>query len=183
MTIFMFTFLLFPAYNAHKAFEKKEYEKAKDILQTVQVEKPNDPLLNYNLGVIDYKKKNFDAAKQNFSRAATSAFSSNDKELLEKAYFNLGNSFYQNARKILVEDWEKSPPDGPAPDEAVRNQAISETKSAIKKYDKILEIKQNQKQAQTNKKASEAFLQKLIKQQQEEKKKENKKDKKDKKDK
>ena len=178
MTIFMLTFLLFPAYNANKAFEKKDYEKAKNILQTAQVEKPSDPLLNYNLGVIDYKKKNFDSAKQNFSRSATSAFSSGDRELLEKAYFNLGNSFFQNARKILGDNWEKSPPD-----ETTRNQAINEVKSAIEKYGKILEKKQNHKQAQTNKKASEIFLQKLVKQQQEEeqKKKDEKEKKKDKK--
>lgn len=151
----------FPERTAYSAYQKKDYETAKNILQNEQVEKPNDPLTNYNLGTIYYKENNLDAAKESFQRAATHAFP-NKKEILEKSYFNLGNCFYKSAVSTLPENWEK---ETEKLDEKIKNQAIQELQQAIEKYTNALKQNKDNKQAKTNKKITEEILQKLQKKQ------------------
>lgn len=169
----------FPYKKAHNAYNKKDFETAKSILEKEQVEKPNDPLINYNLGTVYYKQKDYPMAKLNFQRAATHAFSSN-KSLLKKSYFNLGNSFYQNTLSMLPDDWEKD--DTNLPDE-IRKQAIEEVKQSIEKYKQILSVDKKNKRSETNKKRAEELLAKLEKKQNKNQNNKNKNDKKENKDK
>ena len=97
---------LFAKYHAHKAFQNKDYQKTKSILEKEQVQNPNNPYVNYNLGTVFYKLKEYNNAKENFQRA-TQNFSINNKQFLEQTNFNLGNCFYKNTLVTLGENWEK----------------------------------------------------------------------------
>jgi len=157
----LFLLSFFPFYNAHKAYEQKNYEITQDVLEKKQVEQPNDPTINYNLGNTYYKQKNYDLAKESFQRAATHSFGK-DTDILEKSYFNLGNSFYQKTLSILPEDWEKQKDIDPE----LLKSAINEIKQSIEKYDKIIKTNDQNERAPANKKKAEELLKKLQKQQQ-----------------
>jgi len=151
---------LFPLYNAHKAYQEKNYVKTQELLEREQVEKPNDPLINYNLGTTYYKQGKYDLAKENLTRAAKYAFGL-DKNLLEKSRFNLGNCFYKKTLEILPENWDQQ-----TIEESIRKQAIYEVQQAIEHYKNTLSISKDSQMAKTNKSAAEKLLAKLTKQQQ-----------------
>lgn len=165
--ISLFASTMFPNYKAHSAYQQKDFNKAKKILEKEQVENPNDPLINFNLGTIYYKQKNYDLAKESFQRAATHAFA-NNKELLEKSYFNLGNSFYQKALSLLPPDWEKKVKADSKEkiDDQVLQQAITAAKNSIEKYENTLKTNSENQNATDNKKAAEELLKKLMQKQQ-----------------
>ena len=130
------------------------------MLEREQVEKPNNPLVNYNLGATYYKQGKYDRAKKNFTRAATHAFGQ-DKQLLEKSRFNLGNCFYKKTLEVLPENWEKQ-----QIDPTIRKQAVHEVQQAIEQYKNTLALNTTSERATTNKKAAEELLAKLTNQQQ-----------------
>ena len=119
----------FPTYHAHKSYQAKDYAKAQGFLEKKLVEKPNDPLLNYNLGTIYYKQKKYESAVQSFCRAATHAFSKDDT-MVEQARFNRGNALYQQTLQTLGPNWEKE-----KPDDQTLAKAIDTTKQAIEAYE------------------------------------------------
>lgn len=143
----------FPDRKAHQAYLQKDYLGAKDILQNEQAEKPDDPIINFNLGTVYYKEHNYEAAKDSFLRTITGA--AGNPHLLEKAHFNLGNTLYQNALASLPENWEK---EIDKLDEKIKNQAITTLKSAIEKY--TLALKQNKANERTN--ANKAIVEKTL---------------------
>ena len=158
-----FSFLpdwLCPAYNARNAYKQNDFSHAQKLLEKEQVERPNDPELNYNLGATYYKQGKYDLAKENFRRAATHSFS-NDKVLLEKSRFNLGNCFYKNTETMLPENWEQQE----ILDDAMLQRATCEVKQAIDQYKQTLDANSANKRAQTNKTAAEELYEKLMKKQ------------------
>lgn len=145
-------------HKAYKAYEQKNYDKAREILEKEQVDNPNNPELNYNLGDIYYKLNNFDIAKSNFQRAIQNC-SANQKELQEFSYFNLGNSFYKNCLKTLGPDWQKK--DFKEQDNKILDLAINETKQATDNYKKALELNNKNEKVKVNLKESEKLLKEL----------------------
>jgi hypothetical protein len=167
----------FPSYSAHKAYQQKDFDQAQEILEQKQVEAPNNPLINYNLGTIYYKKGDIAASKESFARAATHAFSSN-KNILAKSRFNLGNCFYKKTLELLPHGWEEKPENI---SDDIRKQAIKEIKQSIEQYKNSLKIEKNNERTKTNQKAAEEILKKLEKNKNKNKNKQNKKNNKDKK--
>jgi hypothetical protein len=161
-----------PSYNAFKAYQKKDFSGAQKILEQKQIDTPLDPLINYNLGTAYYKQKKHEAAKQSFLRASQHSFGKN-KNLHNKATFNLGNALYKNTLDMLPENWEKE-----KLDDEMRKQAIAEVTQSIESYKNIQD--KDDERIKTNQKAAEELLKKLQqnKQQQKQDKKDQKKDKK-----
>ena len=151
---------LFAKYHAHKAFQNKDYQKTKSILEKEQVQNPNNPYVNYNLGTVFYKLKEYNNAKENFQRA-TQNFSINNKQFLEQTNFNLGNCFYKNTLVTLGENWEKE-----EIKEEVLVHAINEIKSSIEKYKNSLNFNDKNNKTKTNLKTAEELLKKLEQKQQ-----------------
>lgn len=162
---------LFPSHHAHKAYQEKNYAKAQQILEKKQVETPNDPLLNYNLGTTYYKQKKYQPALESFRRSATHAFGKNNT-IVEQARFNSGNCLYNQTLEILGSNWEKEKPDA-----QTLQKAVTKIKQAIESYNKTLTINKENEKAQTNKKIAEELLKKLQQQQQQQKKDDKNKDK------
>jgi Ca-activated chloride channel family protein len=76
-------------------YKKGKYEDALLKYNQVFKLKQNDPLVNYNLGTILYKKGNFDTAAYFFDNAIKYV---QDPVLKSKAYYNMGNAYMQQKK-------------------------------------------------------------------------------------
>jgi Ca-activated chloride channel homolog len=151
---------LFPERTAYGSYKTKDFSSAQKILEEQQIDNPNDPLINYNLGTTYFRQDKFDLAKDCFRRASTNSFGKNN-ELQEKALFNLGNSLHKSGVSKLPPDWEKQE----KLDEKLVSSVISELQEAVKSYQDAIKLKPS-KRTETNKKITEDIIQKLTKQQQ-----------------
>ncbi len=150
----------YSGYKARKAYQRKDYNCVKNILEKEQVNSPKDPELNYNLGTAYYKLREYEKAKSNFERA-TQNCSDDQKKLKEISYFNWGNSFYKNCLRVLGDDWEKKDVD-----EKKMEAAINEVERSIEKYRNVLVLNKKSEKAKINKKKTEELLKKLKQKQQ-----------------
>lgn len=83
-----FNIIAFQSYEADKAYEKKDFEKAKNIYSQVIEKDPTNLSAVYNLGKVAYKQKDFEGAQKAFDVASKSE----NRAIAEKSYFNLGDS-------------------------------------------------------------------------------------------
>ncbi|MBD3273196.1 hypothetical protein GF385_02480 [Candidatus Dependentiae bacterium] len=163
--ILEFNFLhgsFFTNYKAKNAYFNDKFKNVIEILEKKQVDNPDDPIINYNLGTTYYKLNEFDKAKSNLQRSIKNCLDDNI-ELKEKAYFNWANSFYKSCLNILGPNWEKKETNN-----QILDLALKEIKQAIEKYRNCLVLNKENKRAIFNKKKAEEILKKL-----EEKKKKN----------
>ncbi len=77
--------------RAVKLYERGEYEQAVGELQKALEENPFDARLRYNLGNALYKLERWNEARSAFR----SALETSDPKLQADAFFNLGNTFFQ----------------------------------------------------------------------------------------
>lgn len=94
-------------------YKKGKYEDALLKYNQVYNFKKNDPITNYNLGTILYKKGNYDTASYFFDNAIKYV---NDPVLKSKAYYNMGNSYmhqkkYDKAIESYVNSLKYNPDD------------------------------------------------------------------------
>ncbi len=118
---------------------EKEYIKALD-------KQPADPALNFNLGDVQYRKKQFAKASASFSKA----LATDDLDLQAKAYFNLGNAQYQLGRSTPAVDPE---------------QTIAHYTKAVKSYTDCLRLQPEDSDAKANLAMVKKQLEQLKKQQ------------------
>ncbi len=133
-------------------------EQITQDLQKRQADEPEDPYINYNLGVALYKAGRFGQAETNFDRALVAATT---PELKQRCYFNLGNSFYRDALATLPTNWENAKTEPETLD-----LAAAKTSLAIKKYDNVLLLDKQHEPTKSNQKAAKDLLEKLAKKKQ-----------------
>lgn len=80
--------------KAEKFYQEKQYDKALESYLDAQVERPEDPLLRYNVGNAHYQMRSFVDAEKAFVGVA----SSSDPVLAQKALYNLGNCAYRQGK-------------------------------------------------------------------------------------
>ena len=73
------------------ALQKEDYKTAQKNYLEVQVKDPHNERLNYNLGIANFKGKDYQQALNNFKKSAETASS---PLLRERALYNLGNAYY-----------------------------------------------------------------------------------------
>ena len=74
-------------YKANKAYQKKDFEKALQVLQKEQVDNPKDAGLNYNLGTVYYNLNNLNQAKISFQRSIKAKRSFETRNIIIKLSF------------------------------------------------------------------------------------------------
>lgn len=74
------------AYNASRAYNDHNFDKAQHHLEQALIDYPHDAQLNYNLGCVYHEQHKEKEAYDCFKRAAT------DQAMQEQAYFNLANT-------------------------------------------------------------------------------------------
>ncbi|MFA6526839.1 MAG: hypothetical protein WCT20_00235 [Candidatus Babeliales bacterium] len=131
-------------------------EKIAD-LRKQQIDYPEDPLINYNLGVALYKQSLFDQARVAFRRAVDHSEEKKYGILKLQSLFNGANSAYQHSLRMLPVGWQTK--------EDVEQQtliaAINHVTEAIDGYKKTLEKNPLLYQAQGNMKKAEELKKQL----------------------
>ncbi|MFH1254306.1 MAG: hypothetical protein V1646_02635 [bacterium] len=157
---FLFIFTVHKIYpGLFNGYDKKSPEEVIRDLAIEQIDNPDDPYINYNLGVALYQTRKYEAAKSNFERAASNA---KNKKLKERSYFNLANSCYKNALSALPVNWEN---ESTKIEQDKLASAIDNAKASVKNYENILALNKDNGPAKVNLKKAKEFLEKLMKKQ------------------
>lgn len=137
-------------WNKKKTIDDKRLE-----LQRKQIDDPTNPYINYNMGVVQYKKNQFDDAAANFERAMQH---SPDNPLFKKqVYFNLGQSYYRSSLQVVGPSWEKS-----KLSDDVIDKAVGLCEQSIKQFAAVLVLEAEHARAKKMKEEVELFQQKLL---------------------
>ena len=93
------------------AFAREDFLGASEYYSNQLEKSPEDPKLNYNYGTAAYRNNLYTEAASAFSKA----LASDDPQLQQKAYFNLGNSHYRKGLESLqsnpqqtLEEWQQA---------------------------------------------------------------------------
>ena len=88
-----------------KAFQKEQWDESLNKFQDALVDDPTNPLLHFNVGDVNYKKKNYEEALKSFEKT----LNTNDISLQQQAYYNMGNSYYQmNKYQEAIDYYKKA---------------------------------------------------------------------------
>lgn len=77
--------------QGNQAVTKDDLDGALKLYKEAQVEKPSDPLLDYNIGTVLNKQSKYDEALERYRKALYSS----DTDFQADAYYNMGNTFFQ----------------------------------------------------------------------------------------
>ncbi len=122
--------------------------------QKLQIDKPLDPLINYNLGVALYIEKKYEQARENFKRVLD--HSKDNIALIKRSYFNLGNCGYKNSLNMLGNNWETKDIK-----EDILHKAHGEITDAITNYKSYLVLEKDTEDRKSNLTLSEELLKKI----------------------
>lgn len=138
-------------------WKKEQTLTAKQLeLQRKQIDDPNDPYINYNVGVAAYKKKQFDDAAASFERALIAA---DTKPIFKlQAHYNLAKTHHQRALNTVGLDWEKQ---DKIADEVI-DKAVELAQQAVKECEAVLVLDSKHQKGAATKEEIEILIQKLL---------------------
>lgn len=97
--------------QAKKEYEEGRYEQALQFYRQAQIEAPDTPALNFNVGSALFKTGDLPGAAKEFDQALEGA----DPALQARSFYNLGNTYYQQQqyqqaveayKQALELDWQ-----------------------------------------------------------------------------
>jgi Ca-activated chloride channel family protein len=115
--------------GALRDYNAGNFDKALDEYERSLQKKSDDPRLHFNAGTAAYRSGQFDQAAKYFEQA----MSATDLKLQERAYYNLGNTFYQQGEQ------------DPDP-----SKKTARWEDAIKRYESSLKLNPQDADAQFN---------------------------------
>ena len=136
------------ASKALKEYNSGKYERALHHFQDLLRDKPNDPRLNFNAGDAAFKWEMYEPALKHFN----SALATEDLQLQQRAFYNLGNTHYR------LGEQEKDP-----------SKTKSNWEDAITSYESALKLNPNDPDAKFNLELVKKKLEELKQQQQQQK--------------
>ena len=77
--------------KAEKAYENENFQKALELYQQSQVNKPDSDTLSYNLGNTYYRLGDYESAAKEYSHI----LDNQDAKLSSDGFYNMGNTLYQ----------------------------------------------------------------------------------------
>lgn len=80
--------------EGNKLYAEEKYDEANNKYRDALIESPESPIVNFNIGDVQYKKRNFEEAIKSYEK---STFSDNIS-LQSKTYYNIGNTLYKMAK-------------------------------------------------------------------------------------
>src|SRR5207248_11724721 len=86
--------------SALKRYDAGKYESALREYKRLLMEKPDDPRLHFNAGAAAFQVDDFEEAQKQLN----SALVTQDLQLQERAYYNLGNTEYRLAAAAQAPD-------------------------------------------------------------------------------
>jgi len=77
--------------EGNKLYQEQKFDEANNKYRDALVNNPGNPIINFNIGNVEYKKKKYEEALKNFEKTL-----SIDEVLTQsKAYYNMGNALYR----------------------------------------------------------------------------------------
>ena len=132
--------------TAEQLFHEGKLDQAEKKYTTALKKQPKNSMLLFNLGDVQYKKKDYAQAATSF----TNALGTDNLKLQAKTYYNLGNTQYQQGRLTLKTDPE---------------QTIDQYKKAVQSYKGCLKLTPDDSDAEANLSLVKKQLQALEQQQ------------------
>ncbi len=133
--------------QGNRLYRQGQFEDSLKMFQEALRKEPESDIVNFNTGTALYKQKHYDEAVDHFQKAILS----NDTVLRERAYYNLGNSFYRS---------------GIAKEKTDINTAIARLQESLKHLASALALDKNDQDAQYNYDFVSKELERLRKEQQ-----------------
>ncbi len=126
------------------AYEKGKYDDALKHFIDAQLEKPESPEINYNIGNVYYKKGEYDAALRQYRKV----IETKEPALRQKAFYNLGNtSFRMNRIDEAIKDYEAALKIEPQDKQAAQNLEFA--RKALEQQKKQSKSPSNENQSKT----------------------------------
>ena len=114
-----------PLEKGVKAYDTAEYEAALTHFIDAQLEDPDNPEIDFNIGTAYYRLGKFDEAATSFERAAAAT----GKDLRNKGLYNLGNSrFKKGDMEKAIESWDTLLKENPEDRKASENLDFAKKK-------------------------------------------------------
>lgn len=132
--------------SAERAYQKGSFEKAEEEYRKADARPPGSATLKFNLGSSEYRGGKFEAASASFQRA----LHTEEVELQEQAYYNLGNTQYRLGQATEKDDAQKT---------------IQQWQQALQSYQSALQLKKDDGDAKFNYEFVKKKLEELQKQQ------------------
>lgn len=150
VTVFMGGSALGSTRSAERAYLAGDYPHAAEAYGQAVAQNPDSPLLRFNQGAAEYKSGDFNAAAEAFLKA----LKSDDVDLQQDNYYNLGNAHYRLGQQLkesncaetskhweqAIQSYETAIQLNPADQDAVFNRDLVQRK--------LEELKQQQQQEQ-----------------------------------
>ncbi len=131
------------------AFSQGKYAKAEKNFIDAQLDRPELPDIYYDIGTAAYKKGDFKSALRNFKKA----LDSKNKDLKDKARYNLANTEYRMGDfEKAVQDYEKVLKENPEDKNAKENLEFVKKKIKEKKKNSSRDNNKNSKEKNSDKK-------------------------------
>ena len=77
--------------EGNKLYAEEKYDEANNKYRDALIENPESPIVNFNIGDVQYKKRNFEEAIKSYEKSTFS----DDISLQSKTYYNIGNTLYK----------------------------------------------------------------------------------------
>lgn len=128
-------------WDADGKLKAEKFTEAKDQYLKIQVNEPNNPRLNYNLGIANYREGAMTQALNSFQLASVQT---EDKDLQERAFYNLGNAqFKLQDYKSAITSYEFALELDPNDEDAKHNLELAKKKLEEEKQDEQKQDDQN----------------------------------------
>ena len=134
--------------EGNRLFERGDFVASQEKYQAALTKEPESDIINFNLGAALYKEKEYEEAVEHFQKV----FLSEDEDLKEKAYYNLGNTLYRLGLTL---------------ENSAIEEAMSTLENSLKQYERAMEIDKEDEDTLNNYAFVEKELKRLkVKQQQ-----------------
>ena len=129
--------------EGNSLYEQEKYDDALEKYSSAQTELPESDIVNFNIGTAMYKKGQYNEAFDAFTRA----LNTEDREIEEKAIFNMANSKYQLGIQQTETDL---------------NSAVPLYRESLDYYKRAIELNEKDKDAKYNHELVERQLKILL---------------------
>ncbi len=107
------------------AYQQQQWDEALAAFEQAMAKEPDNPQMNYNLGVVYFRKGAYDQALKSFEKAQLAT----DSTLLANAFYNKGNALFQQEKyPEAVEAYKRALDFNPADRDAKHNLELARLK-------------------------------------------------------
>ena len=135
--------------EANRLFQEEKYDEANNKYRDALIEQPESDIIHFNLGDVQYKKRNYEEAIKSYQKVLQSP----DILMQAKGYYNLGNTLYKMGKlPESILNYKKALELNPQDQDAKYNLEYVRAKLKDNQDKQKQDQKQNQQQNQDQKK-------------------------------